>query len=265
MGWAKRSNPPRILTIVNRARHIAQNLVMHSAAARAFARRFHRTSSDGSADSVQATYAFYAERVDVQDKRVLELGPGKTLNVLELALQHGARSAAALDVTRYYKDAEAAARSVDYIVYDGGRMPFADGSQDVVWCSSVFEHLHEPALTVREILRVLDDDGTLVIRVDLRDHYQLGDERKWLECLRYSDLMWAAMTSHRTSYVNRLRYSQWLALFEEAGFHTARLEPFANKVMSQHYRDTAFVSHLSDSDLETIHFAAVLHKTGSAA
>jgi SAM-dependent methyltransferase len=47
---------------------------------------------------------------------------------------------------------------------DGGAIPFRDGSFDGVHCAHVIEHLPEPERMVREIHRVLRDDGVVMIR-----------------------------------------------------------------------------------------------------
>jgi ubiquinone/menaquinone biosynthesis C-methylase UbiE len=50
---------------------------------------------------------------------------------------------------------------------DAGRMPFADGSFDVVLSNSVLHHLADPSRMFREMLRVVKPDGAILVR-DLR-------------------------------------------------------------------------------------------------
>jgi SAM-dependent methyltransferase len=47
----------------------------------------------------------------------------------------------------------------DITLYDGGRMPFADGSFDVVFCKQVLEHVADPRLVLGEVARVLVPGG----------------------------------------------------------------------------------------------------------
>jgi SAM-dependent methyltransferase len=47
----------------------------------------------------------------------------------------------------------------DIRLYDGGRLPFADGTFDVVFCKQVLEHVHDPRLVLGEIARVLTPGG----------------------------------------------------------------------------------------------------------
>jgi SAM-dependent methyltransferase len=49
------------------------------------------------------------------------------------------------------------------LVYDGGRLPFDDASFDTVLNIQVLEHTPEPAALVKEMARVLKDDGQLIL------------------------------------------------------------------------------------------------------
>lgn len=77
------------------------------------------------------------------------------------------------------------------------RLPFADGSFDLVWCSEVIEHLQDPAFSLAELRRVTKPGGLLVLttpnsyawlfrfialfgltpqRIQRKDHVQFFDE-----------------------------------------------------------------------------------------
>lgn len=43
------------------------------------------------------------------------------------------------------------------------RLPFEDGSFDLVWCSEVIEHLQDPAFSLSELRRVTKSGGLLVL------------------------------------------------------------------------------------------------------
>jgi 2-polyprenyl-3-methyl-5-hydroxy-6-metoxy-1,4-benzoquinol methylase len=49
------------------------------------------------------------------------------------------------------------------IVDANERLPYADSSFDLVWCSEVIEHLRDPAFSASELLRVLKPGGRLVV------------------------------------------------------------------------------------------------------
>lgn len=51
------------------------------------------------------------------------------------------------------------------VYYEGGRLPFADGSFDSVLCSQVLEHVFSPAAFVAELSRVVRPGGVLVLTV----------------------------------------------------------------------------------------------------
>jgi SAM-dependent methyltransferase len=85
-------------------------------------------------------------------------------------------------------------------------MPFDDGSFDLIWSNSCFEHMRYPEITVAECVRILRPGGVIVTQVDLRDHYNMAPERS-ADHLLFSDRLWKAMTWNRSAYTNRLRIS----------------------------------------------------------
>lgn len=56
------------------------------------------------------------------------------------------------------------------VVYDGTRLPFDDASVDVVFASSVFEHVAQIDTTLAEIARVLKPSGTLLALTPFMSH-----------------------------------------------------------------------------------------------
>lgn len=52
----------------------------------------------------------------------------------------------------------------DCIIVDlNKKLPFKDGSFDLIWCSEVIEHLDDPSDTITEFQRVLKEGGSLII------------------------------------------------------------------------------------------------------
>jgi hypothetical protein len=82
--------------------------------------------------------------------------------------------------------------------------------------------LRHPALTLKECFRILRPGGCLVALIDLGDHSFYGHAasgpEKLFDCLRYPEWLWNLMRWNRSSYVNRLRRSDWLRLFAQTGF-----------------------------------------------
>jgi ubiquinone/menaquinone biosynthesis C-methylase UbiE len=56
---------------------------------------------------------------------------------------------------------------VEFQVADGNRLPFADGSFDLVMCNSVLHHLAEPEKLLSEMSRLANSGGAILLR-DLR-------------------------------------------------------------------------------------------------
>jgi SAM-dependent methyltransferase len=214
---------------------------------------------DGDPDAVLDTLNKMAPALqgfDAATAKVLELGPGRTPDVLAAFLAAGADSALGLDLTvqappdahdpaRYaflprllrergqpFLDATGAeAREVEhpprFDSFSGDRIPLPDASVDLVFSKSVLEHVApakaEPLL--REMYRVLRPGGRAVHWVDLRDHMHInGDDAvtgDWLDALRYPEPLFRAMFSNRSTAINRLRAPQWRSLLERTGFRVA--------------------------------------------
>jgi SAM-dependent methyltransferase len=91
-----------------------------------------------------------------------------------------------------------------------------DNSIDFIWSQAVFEHIRhaEFAPTLRELRRILRDDGVMSHRVDLRDHLSEA-----LNNLRPSAKLWESrLMASSGFYTNRIRYGAMLKLMESAGF-----------------------------------------------
>ncbi len=93
-----------------------------------------------------------------------------------------------------------------------------DQSVDFIWSQATLEHVRceEFLDTMREMRRLLRHDGVCSHRVDLKDH--LGGA---LNNLRFSERHWESnLMATSGFYTNRIRYSEMLGLFREAGFAT---------------------------------------------
>jgi len=201
---------------------ILHNAVMGIPAIARLAGRYHCTGLNADRAAARQVLGMYCRFEPVTGKDILEIGPGHTLEVLEEALASGAKSCTAVDVVEYVTIDHAARKHIDYRVYDGKRLPFPSGRFDCIWSHTAFEHLRYPKVTVMECFRLLRPGGRMVVHVDLGDHSYYGRGTplplKLFECLRYPEWLWTLMKWNRSSYVNRLRKSEWKRLFEEAGF-----------------------------------------------
>lgn len=201
---------------------IAKNLLMAFEPLAKAAQRYHSTGVNSDPAAVARVFDLYSTFQPAVGKDILEIGPGQTLEVLETALKAGAKSCAAIDVLAYIRPEEAEKKQIAYRVYDGKLVPFASSRFDLIWSYTAFEHLRYPETTVAECFRVLRDGGGMVAMIDLGDHASYGHTSpqplKLFDCLRYPEWLWKAMRWNRSSYVNRLRRSDWLRLFRQAGF-----------------------------------------------
>ena len=171
---------------------------------------------------------------DISNKSVLELGPGHTFGNLLLALKDGASQICAADIMEYVDSIDS---RIEYKEYDGKQLPYPNETFDFVWSWTVYEHLRFPEVTLPETFRVLKKGGISVSFIDLVDHFVYGPnpgkEEDIFDCLSYSESQWKLMTSNRSTFVNRLRLSDWKNLFEQSGFEMIECDTEKSEVINQ--------------------------------
>lgn len=231
---------------------VLQNFLMGLRPLARLAQRYHSTGLNADPDMVGRVFNLYSRFASMSGKDVLEIGPGQTLEVLEKAKASGAKSCTAIDVIDYLSRERARVKQIAYVVYDGRDMPLATESVDLICSYTALEHVRYPSMTVQECFRILRPGGMLVSVIDLGDHSFYGKKRSYpdkaFHCLRYPEWLWNLMKWNRSSYVNRLRQSDWMRLFAEAGFvvraheatvsdHTVRLLPQLRYLHKYQYDD----------------------------
>lgn len=188
--------------------------------------------------SVYSDYLSYA-RIDRMAGRVCEIGPGDNFGVALMALGYGAREVVAID--RFYSRrdeeyqrhlyerlvhetgwrdlfdgpiAEESIRGLDYRPGEPAETFFRDqqGSFDFIVSRAVLEHLYDPLGALRDMERSLAPGGTLIHRVDLRDHGMFANLHP-LTFLTVGDPLYRRMTRNagRPNRVLLHRYRDWLA------------------------------------------------------
>lgn len=141
--------------------------------------RFWRERSE--IDEVYPTAGRVADHIlaegPVRGRRVLEVGAGSGRDSVTLA-QEGAvpvmldYSMASLEVAR--KVALRAGTRPLLVRADALRMPFRDGSFDVVFHQGLLEHFRDPMPLLHENVRVLRQEGLLLVDVPQRFHLYTG-------------------------------------------------------------------------------------------
>jgi SAM-dependent methyltransferase len=181
----------------------------------------------------------------LQDKIILELGPGDSVATAIIAAAHGARAIlvdagdfVCKDIAPYLKLACALTNQGLHLpemtgcknIHDILRLCDAhymtngltsletieSQSVDLIFSQAVLEHIRKMEFrrTLQECHRILRPNGICSHQVDLRDH--LGGS---LNNLRFSEPVWESeIFANSGFYTNRLRYSQMLHLFSDVGF-----------------------------------------------
>jgi SAM-dependent methyltransferase len=247
---------------------ILQNVLVGIPPVARFAARYHGTGLNGDRAKAREVLRLYCRFQPVVGKDVLEIGPGHTLEVLEEALASGAKSGTAVDVAEYVAAEQAAQKDIDYRLYDGTRLPFDSGQFDAVWSHTAFEHLRYPEITVQECFRVLRPGGAMVAHIDLADHTHYGTQPppplRLFECLRYPEWLWTLMKWNRSSYVNRLRKSQWKRLFEKTGFVVRAEACSVSQEIERALPTLTYLHHYSHDDAVTAVLTVWLEKSAAA-
>jgi hypothetical protein len=97
-----------------------------------------------------------------------------------------------------------------------GQMPYVDA----VVSQTVFEHIKPDALPpiIDGLMKGLRPGGLMSHGVDNTDHRANDDPRlSRFDFLRYSDSVWSLFCINPQDYTNRLRHSDYVALFRQSG------------------------------------------------
>jgi len=99
------------------------------------------------------------------------------------------------------------------------------GNIDCFYSVDTLEHIPAPDLSqvLKQARLMLKSNGCSIHMIDYSDHYARGQELSRLNFLRFSDLEWDRFNSP-LQYVNRLRHSEYLAIFKTAGFSVSQVE-----------------------------------------
>jgi ubiquinone/menaquinone biosynthesis C-methylase UbiE len=107
--------------------------------------------------------------------------------------------------------------------------PLEDKSFDYVYSVAVLEHVDDVGRMLAKMHRVMADGAVGFHVIDLREHHtnlrQVPDKNTSTEFLKYSRAEWEELYPPGSPfYVNRLRASDFVDLFEKTGFEIVDLE-----------------------------------------
>jgi SAM-dependent methyltransferase len=103
---------------------------------------------------------------------------------------------------------------------DAANSGLLSGSFDFISNNFVMEHLPRKILVkiLKECWRILKPQGTMSCFIDMNDHYSYFDTSiSRYNFLKFNEKRWGWINSS-LHYQNRLRYPDYLELFEQAGF-----------------------------------------------
>ncbi len=156
--------------------------------------------------SYEADYQAAAKSVGVPDpkitgdtlpvqKRILTLGGGIANDLWHLTKENVVVNAdyalSGLEVGRQFG---VQGVSVDLNTFTG--LPFADRTFDLVVCNDILEHLLDPLIVLKDAIRVLRDDGTVVISVPNHFYWPMR-----LRLLFGRGIVWrGVLTNHGANY-----------------------------------------------------------------
>lgn len=151
----------------------------------------------------------FCERNNFKPTKILEIGFGKYPKCLELLSSH-------FKPKRIY-----GVEKLDY-KHDSSIKTFQGFDQlpknlkfDLIYSVDVMEHVREPLLINKSILKKSENNCLIIHSIDLTSHYHNSKGLNAFRHYAYNEKLWDMMTKNRSSYTNRIRSSDWYKLFED--------------------------------------------------
>ncbi|MGH2889465.1 MAG: class I SAM-dependent methyltransferase [Solirubrobacteraceae bacterium] len=110
---------------------------------------------------------------------------------------------------------------------DAASVPLPDESFDLVTSTFTLEHIPGPTILsiLRETRRIMAPEAVFSSLIDMQDHYSYIDPNvSPYNFLRYRPWLWRLLNPS-LQWQSRLRHSQYLALFADAGFEIVSDQP----------------------------------------
>lgn len=130
-------------------------------------------------------------------------------------------------------------------------------SVDFIWSQAVLEHVKRSEFLdiMKELRRIVREDGVCSHLVDLRDHIDCS-----LNNLRFSEKIWESnFMTNSGFYTNRIQYPLMLDMFKEAGFAIAstQLDKWSSLPIKRSQLDRQF-ARFTDEELCVSGFSVIL-------
>jgi len=190
----------------------------------------------------------------LEDKTILEIGPGADLGVSLILLALGIKEYISIDVNdlassapveiykQLYKllkdkyplfvlDANELndnslnrnSSRIKYIVDKEFNIAKINKKADIVFSNAAFEHLDDVNQTIKELSGVIGKNGVLIAEVDLKTHTSWIRDRDPLNIYRYSDLFWNLFSFKGSP--NRIRGFEFKQILEKNGWGNIEIVP----------------------------------------
>ena len=140
-------------------------------------------------------------------------------------------AAARIEAALSEPEGTAAPRLLDHVgvearIADATNLGYAEGSFDLLISNNTLEHIPADTLTgiMTEFRRVGGADAVASHLIDLMDHYSFFDPSiSMFNFLQYSESRWRWFNND-IHYQNRLRFSDYETIFQQAGWRIADTE-----------------------------------------
>jgi len=150
---------------------------------------------------------------------------------------------------------------------DATRSGLDDFAMDCHLSVTVFEHIPNEVLLsiMKEARRTLRENGVAVHVIDMTDHFQHQDSSiSRNHFLRYSNAEWMRIAGNEFAYTNRLKASDYIALFDQAGFALAKkITKIGGRDLLEGFPIHPDFKHYSEEDLLTTEMLVLLEKVAA--
>lgn len=172
----------------------------------------------GSGPDLMIPYALCA--LGAAEATASDVGPCGVLPIPDEAIkafEEITRRHSPSDAIASFADSDPKVRALSHVYAEDLTRSLAPESVDLIVSSSVLEHVEDAEKGIAEMFSVLRPGGRMIHAIATGNHCCGDSKGESLGHLIYSQKLWRAMFSQRVGH-NRLRWFQWKAFFESAGF-----------------------------------------------